>query len=309
MNRHLQLMQHFLDTQKRSCSPTSARHAAQAPIEHTLQERRGRRRHGRSRRSATALRLLPGPAGLEAPPVQLAPTVVDARRLCHCRSRRPTGMFQRGADIAARLLECERAHWLPLRDARARRWISADLGIDSIKREIVGMIQSLTLADGVTPDVEGSRRLRTLRDAIAAPGAQCPRGVACVAGRSRSWRASPSLDDARAEAESARATSGGTPWLRPRPPPPATQASQPTASSSSSMTALASAARRERLRAHGDRVVRLWRAAEAPGPTTWVGDLGDLEVARRRARRRGERRGVHLAALDRRARTAAAIAP
>ena len=101
-------------------------------------------------------------------------------------------------DIADRLLEIvsERTGY-PREMLELDADLEADLGIDSIKRvEIVGtMIQSLTLADGVTPDVE---ELTSTPDAArgdrGARGAQRPRGrwrrvAGCT--RARGGRALP----------------------------------------------------------------------------------------------------------------------
>ena len=100
-------------------------------------------------------------------------------------------------DIADRLLEIvsERTGY-PREMLELDADLEADLGIDSIKRvEIVGtMIQSLTLAEGVTPDVEELTSTRTLREAIAALESLSGRGAsdgALPATRARGGRAVP----------------------------------------------------------------------------------------------------------------------
>ena len=217
-------------------------------------------------------------------------------------------------DIADRLLEIvsERTGY-PREMLELDADLEADLGIDSIKRvEIVGtMIQSLTLADGVTPDVEELTSTRTLREAIAALEALSARGAGGDASPAAlalvEGEPSP-FDGARAEKpESARAHIGRYTVAAAAAPPPSGNAGLATdgvvvlVDDGAGVGLLVA----ERLRARGDRVVRLMaHAAErGRGRRLWIGDLADLEVGSRLAvalAERGEtaKALVHLAALD-----------
>src|SRR4029079_9091010 len=107
-----------------------------------------------------------------APPVQIAPPAVEEAPPLPLPVASTNGHAPAATpDIAERLIAIvsERTGYPPeMLELDAD--LEADLGIDSIKRvEIVGtMIQSLTLAEGVTPDVEELTSTRTLREAIAA---------------------------------------------------------------------------------------------------------------------------------------------
>ena len=170
MNRHLQLMQHFLDVQKTVVLAYLGQRAAEPAAYPPT--------NGHVELPPPAV--LPPPA-FEAPPVlpvalpETAPVAAAPAPLPAVAPQpepSTNGHAGLGADeIADRLLEIvsERTGY-PRDMLELDADLEADLGIDSIKRvEIVGtMIQSLSLADGVTPDVEEITSSRTLRQAIAA---------------------------------------------------------------------------------------------------------------------------------------------
>src|SRR5581483_8942227 len=170
MQRHLQLMQHFLEMHENVVlaylgQPRPAAALPERPVPaldlHV----------GNGKAALPPQEILPEPqvvvpAAPEPPPIVVAapPAPPAPAPPAATNGHHPAAQ----EDLSERLLAIvsERTGY-PLDMLELDADLEADLGIDSIKRvEIVGtMIQALSLKDGVTPDVEEITSSRTLRQA------------------------------------------------------------------------------------------------------------------------------------------------